>query len=119
MAGKKAQVGWKATLRVHLTRKDAHYSGGLVAGAKILELFGDAATQLCLREAGVEGLFRAYEVVDFFVPVYAGDKLQVTATITRIGRTSRRMSFEATKIKPGEVVARAIGTVVIPELTQN
>ena len=118
MVKKKAKVGWKAMLRVRLRKKDAHYSGGLVAGARILELFGDAATQLCLREAGVEGLFRAYEVVDFLAPVYMGDTVQVTATITRVGHTSRRIKFIAFKTKPKELVCRAVGTVVIPELCQ-
>ena len=116
MEKKRARVGWKATLRVRLRKKDAHYSGGLVAGAKILELFGDAATALCLREAGVEGLFRAYESVDFLAPVYAGDTVQVTATIIKVGHTSRRMKFVALKTKPRKVVCRAVGTVVILEL---
>lgn len=89
-----------------------------MAGAKILELFGDVATALCLREAGVEGLFRAYESVDFLAPVYAGDTVQVTATIIKVGHTSRRMKFVALKAKPRKVVCRAVGTVVIPELSR-
>ncbi len=88
-----------------------------MAGAKVLELFGDAATQLCLREAGVEGLFRAYESVDFLAPVYAGDTLRVTATIIQVGHTSRRMKFVALKSK--KIVCRALGTVVIPELGRD
>jgi acyl-CoA thioesterase FadM len=113
----KPRIGWKARIQVKLGQKDAHYSGGLVAGAKILELFGDAATELCLREtAGKnEGLFRAYESVEFLKPIYAGDRVEATAVITRIGDTSRTMKFTAYKIRPRRsLVAKALGTVVIP-----
>ncbi len=101
---------------MRLTRRDAHYSGGLVAGAKILELFGDAATKLCLRETGGrnEGLFRAYESVDFLKPVHAGDTVEAVATITRVGNTSRTMKFSAYVTRPKRrLIAKAIGTVVV------
>ena len=39
----------------------ADYAGKLVDGARILALFGDAATELLIRLDGDEGLFRAYE----------------------------------------------------------
>ncbi len=111
----KPKIGWEATIKVRLGSKDAHYKGGLVAGAKILELFGDAATKLCLREAGVEGLFRAYKDVEFLAPVYAGDTVEATATMIKIGDTSRTMKFVATKLKPKrKVVCTAVGTVVVP-----
>lgn len=113
----KSRIGWKAKIKVTFGRKDAHYSGGLVAGAKILELFGDAATNLCLRETQGrnEGLFRAYASVEFLKPVYAGDTIEVTARITRIGNTSRTMRFLARKTRPRQgLVAKALGTVVIP-----
>lgn len=87
-----------------------------MAGAKILELFGDAATLLCLRESGGknEGLFRAYQEVEFLAPVYAGDTVEATATIVRIGNSSRTMKFEAYKFgRPKKLVTRAIGTVVV------
>lgn len=84
-----------------------------MAGAKILELFGDAATELCLRETKgkKEGLFRAYEVVDFLKPVYAGDTVVVTATIVKVGKTSRRIKFVAKK--GSQTLCTAVGTVVV------
>lgn len=119
----KPHIGWKAKIRVKLSRKDAHYSGGLVAGAKILELFGDAATALCLRETGGknEGLFRAYSSVEFLKPVYAGDTIEATATIVKIGNTSRTMKFVAKKMRPkrGGLVAKAEGTVVVASPVRN
>lgn len=87
-----------------------------MAGAKILELFGDAATKLCLRETGgkSEGLLRAYKEVEFLKPVYAGDTVEATARIVKIGTTSRTMKFEAGKMRPRRVlVAKATGTVVV------
>lgn len=112
----KPRIGWKAKVRVTLRQKDAHYSSGLVAGAKILELFGDAATELCLRETNGknEGLFRAYKEIEFLKPVHAGDTIEATATIIKIGNTSRTMKFVAVKTQPQKtVVCTAVGTVVV------
>src|SRR4030095_2547833 len=83
--------------RLRLGREAAHYGGDLVDGAHLLKLFGDAATELCIRESGDEGLFRAYEEVDFFKPVYAGDFLEIHAEMLEAGNTSRKMAFKAYK----------------------
>jgi 3-aminobutyryl-CoA ammonia-lyase len=88
-------VAESATLRVFLSQQDVHYAGGLVAGARILELFGDAGTALLLQRDGVEGLLAAYRDVQFHAPVFAGDTVDVTATITAVGNTSRTIRFEA------------------------
>lgn len=119
-----------ATLRVRMSAHDAHYGGNLVDGARMLALFGDAATELLIRLDGDEGLFVAYESVEFLAPVYAGDYIEVTATILKIGNTSRRMQFEARKViaarpdlndSAAELlvtpipVCQAIGTCVTPK----
>lgn len=83
------------TLR--LSQQDAHYGGQLVDGARVLALFGDLATELLIRHDGDEGLFRAYESVEFLAPLYAGDFIEVTATISHVGRTSRKMTFVCKK----------------------
>jgi acyl-CoA hydrolase len=77
---------------------DAHYAGDLVDGAKLLQLFGDVATELLIRSDGDEGLFAAYERVEFLAPVRAGDFIEAHGRITEIGRTSRKMVFEARKV---------------------
>ena len=87
-----------AILRVRMNGPDAHYGGGLVDGAKMLQLFGDVGTELSVRLDGDEGLFRAYDNVEFLAPVYAGDFIEVSGRITRVGRTSRRLEFEAWKV---------------------
>jgi len=107
----------------------AHYGGGLVDGAYVLGLFGDAATELCIRTDGDEGLFAGYDVVEFRAPVLAGDVLEVTATVDRVGRRSRGIAFEATVTcraepehgasasrvcDPPVVSVVAHGTVVVP-----
>ena len=118
----------KVTLRLRVGAERAHYGGGLVDGAFVLKLFGDAATELLIRLDGDEGLFRAYGSVDFLAPVHGGDYLEVDAEITGVGKTSRRMRFEARRViaategggssarvvSPAEVVARATGTCVVP-----
>lgn len=117
------------TIRVRMSQADAHYGGNLVDGARMLQLFGDVATELLIRHDGDEGLFRAYEAVEFLAPVHAGDYVEATGEIVSTGRTSRAMRFEARKVvvpRPdisdsaaevlGEpvVVCRARGTCVVP-----
>jgi len=120
----------ESVLRLRIGAHEAHYGGGLVDGARMLQLFGDAATELCIRHDGDEGLFRAYDSVEFLAPVYAGDYIEVRAQLVKVGRTSRQMTFTAHKViraaysptsdSAGEVltepilVARASGTCVVP-----
>src|SRR5271169_6784756 len=126
----------KATLRLRMSSHDAHYAGELVDGARMLALFGDLATELLIRLDGDEGLFRAYESVEFLAPVFAGDYVEATAELVSIGNSSRRIRFEARKVisnlrAPGMaasaadvlaepvVVARAVGTCVTPRELQR
>jgi len=85
-------------IRVRMSSSDAHYGGNLISGAKILELFGDVATELLIENDGDEGLFAGYKKIDFLAPVYAGDFIEAKGKITRIGNTSRDILFEAYKV---------------------
>src|SRR5258708_38175949 len=87
-----------AMIRVRLSANDAHYGGQLVNGAHMLSLFGDLATELAIMCDGDEGLLVSYENVEFLAPIYAGDFVEAVGCITKIGRTSRRMEFEARKV---------------------
>ncbi|HBY98082.1 MAG TPA: 3-aminobutyryl-CoA ammonia lyase [Chloroflexi bacterium] len=87
-----------ATVRVRLSAQDAHYGGGLVDGARALQLFGDVATELLIRHDGDEGLFRAYDNVEFLAPMRAGDYIEARGRIVDTGRTSRKMVFEAWRV---------------------
>ena len=69
----------KATIRLRMSAHDAHYGGNLVDGARMLGLFGDVATELLIRHDGDEGLFRAYDSVEFLAPVFAGDYIEAGA----------------------------------------
>jgi 3-aminobutyryl-CoA ammonia-lyase len=119
---------------VRMSMHDAHYGGNLVDGARILNLFGDVATELLVRYDGDEGLFRAYDSIEFLAPVYAGDFIQVAGKIVKVGNTSRTMEFEAWKIislapELGEtaaevlnkpvLVCKATGTCVTPKEKQR
>lgn len=120
----------ESLIRLRISAHDAHYGGGLVDGAKMMNLFGDVATELLIRFDGDEGLFVAYDKVEFLAPVYAGDYIEATGRIVSTGKTSRKMEFEARKVitaaastdQPSAadvlenpvVVCRASGTCVVP-----
>lgn len=121
-------------IRLRISAADVHYAGGLLSGSKLLEYFGDVATELLIRLDGDEGLFRAYDSVEFLAPVFAGDYLEITGTLSSVGNTSRKMSFEAKKVisplagaapsaaevlKVPIVVAKASGTCVTPKNLQR
>lgn len=129
-------IGTKVTLRLRMGAHDAHYAGELVDGARMLALFGDVATELLIRLDGDEGLFRAYESVEFLAPVFSGDYIEASAELVKIGTTSRQMRFEARKVianvrQPNVppsaadvlaepiVVCRALGTCVTPKEMQR
>jgi 3-aminobutyryl-CoA ammonia-lyase len=125
-----AIVGTRVVHRRYVPYSHAHYAGNLVDGAYSLGLFGDVATEMCMRTDGDEGLFASYSDVQFRAPVRAGDVLEITCELTRVGTRSRVMDFAvhvvargaATDDQPGaaEVLVEPIlatsatGTVVVP-----
>ena len=88
-------VGEPVTLRVRVSEKDVHYAGGLVNGAWVLGLFGDVGTELSIRHDGDEGLLAAYDGIKLLAPIHAGDFIEATGKISKVGNTSRIMDFEA------------------------
>jgi len=120
----------KVSHRIRMSQADAHYGGNLVDGARLLALFGDVATEMLVRLDGDEGLFRAYESVEFLAPVYAGDFLEVEAELVHQGNSSRKISFLVHKyispvciekqpsaagiLEKPILVAKAVGTCVVP-----
>lgn len=124
----------RANLKVRMSLNDAHYGGNLVDGARLLELFGDVATELLIKNDGDEGLFRAYDSIEFLAPVYAGDFIEVVGEITEIKNTSRKMTFKAWKyivpkpeisesaadyLQSPILVSKASGTCVVPKEKQR
>ena len=124
----------KSMIRVRMSSADAHYGGNLVDGAKMLQLFGDVATELLICHDGDEGLFAGYEKIEFLAPVFAGDYIEAEGEIINVGNSSRKMSFVARKvIRPLPeisdsaaeymtepiIVCRAVGTCVTPKEKQR
>ena len=123
-----------ASIRRRLGNEDAHYGGDLVAGSKQLEVIGDLITELAMRYDGDEGLFRAYESVEFLAPLYAGDWIEARGRMVSVGTTSRRCEFEVWKVggprsdvsesaaefleKP-VLTCTAVGTTVVPKQHQR
>lgn len=130
MQDKNNPIEFTSMIRLRLGSHDAHYAGNLVDGAKMLQLFGDVATELLIRSDGDEGLFVAYDEVQFLAPVFAGDYIEAVGSIVRMGKSSRKMIFEARKVITSAhlkeqvsaanvlaepiVVCKASGTCVVP-----
>jgi 3-aminobutyryl-CoA ammonia-lyase len=95
------RLGLTVTHRRYVPYSHAHYAGHLVDGAYSLALFGDVATELCIRTDGDEGLFASYSDVQFRAPVQAGDVLEIVATAADV-------------LDPPIVATTATGTVVVP-----
>jgi 3-aminobutyryl-CoA ammonia-lyase len=127
--GTSATVGRTVTHRRYVQYSHAHYAGNLVDGAYSLAAFGDVATEMCIITDGDEGLFASYFDVQFKAAVRAGDVIEVTATLVRVGRRSREMDFEvrvvgrgapergessADVLEPPLVATTARGVVVVP-----
>lgn len=124
---------YESKIRLRISSGDAHYGGGLVDGAHMLKLFGDVATELLIYSDGDEGLFVAYDKVEFLSPVFAGDYIEASGRISHYGNSSRQMTFEAYKVisplpnsdSAAEIlsdpvlVCRASGTCVVPKDKQR
>ena len=125
-----AVIGTRVVHRRYVPYSHAHYAGNLVDGAYSLGLFGDVATELCIRTDGDEGLFASYSDVQFLAPVRAGDVLEISGELVRVGTRSRVLEFAvhvvargaATTDRPGAatvldeplLATSATGTVVVP-----
>lgn len=124
----------KSLIRIRMSLQDAHYGGNLVDGARILGLFGDVATELLIMNDGDEGLFKAYDNIEFLAPVFAGDFIEAEGRIIQSGNSSRKMVFEARKIiiprpdinesaadvlEEPIIVCKASGTCVVPKMKQR
>ncbi len=122
------EVGLTVIHRRYVSYSHAHYAGNLVDGAWGLGLFGDVATEMCIRTDGMEGLFAAYADVQFLAPVRAGDLVEASATLVRVGSRSRELDFALVVVARGDdtapgaaamlpepiVATTATGTVVVP-----
>lgn len=123
------RMGMTVTHRRYVSYGDAHYGGHLVAGAYLMGLFGDVATELCIRSDCDEGLLASYADVQFRAPVRAGDVVEVTAVVTRVGNRSRDLELTAAVVCRAEpersesagavrtepvVACTARATVVVP-----
>lgn len=123
------RVGLVVAHRRYVPYSHAHYGGNLVDGAYVLGLFGDVATEVCIRTDGDEGLFAGYADIRFLAPVQAGDVVEVTAQVTAVGNRSRTLDLRAEvtcRARPERsasaadllaeplLVVTAVGTVVVP-----
>jgi 3-aminobutyryl-CoA ammonia-lyase len=117
--GNGAEVGLEVVHRRYVPYSHAHYAGNLVDGAWGLGLFGDVATEMCIRTDGDEGLFASYSDVQFRAPVRAGDVVEARAILVRVGTRSREMAFELLVVARGDTTgasasaARMLDDVIV------
>ena len=123
------RLGLTVTHRRYVPYAHAHYGGDLVDGAYTLGLFGDVATEVAIRADGDEGLLAGYSDVRFLGPVRAGDVLEATGEVVRVGNRSREVRFSARVVARSEpargpssarvlseplTVVEAVATLVVP-----
>lgn len=140
MSNAEQHIGLTVTHKRYVGHRDAFFLGGMVDGSFLMGLFGQVTAELCIRTDGDEGRFVGYSEVDFTAPVHPGDVLEVEGKVIRVGNTSREFQFEArvlcrsrTRLEDDPeirqtagvvldeplVVARAIGTAVVPAERQK
>jgi 3-aminobutyryl-CoA ammonia-lyase len=115
MTDNDTRLGLTVTHRRYVSYADAHYGGNLAAGAYVLGLFGDVATEVCIRTDGDEGLLASYQEIQFRAPVRAGDVVEVTATVTRVGKRSRDLELTAAVVCRAEPDKSESAAVVLPD----
>lgn len=108
-----AVAGTRLVHRRYVPYSHAHYAGNLVDGAYSLALFGDIATDMCIQTDGDEGLFASYSDVQFRAALRAGDVIEVSCELTRVGTRSRVMDFAVRVIARGEASDAAPGAAAV------
>ena len=93
MSGTDPRLGLVVTHRRYVPYSHAHYGGNLVDGAYALGLFGDVATEVCIRTDSDEGLLAGYSEIKFLAPIRAGDVVEVTGEVVRVGTRSRTLQL--------------------------
>ena len=129
MSERDPRLGLSVTHRRYVPYSHAHYASNLVDGAYSLGLFGDVATEVCIRTDNDEGLFASYSDVQFKAPVRAGDVLEITAEVVKVGTRSRTLDLRCVVVARGRpdrsesaaemlaepiVATTATGVVVVP-----
>lgn len=114
-----------AILRLRFAPSDARYGNGLIAGAKVVEIFGDLETEIAIHEGGDEGLCVAYDFIEFLQPLFVGDFVEARASVSTRGTRSRKIELEifrtiagsrsgaAEPLDPPVLAARAMATIVV------
>ena len=119
---------YEGFIRLRVSAADGHYAGGLVDGARVMQLMGDAVTEVLIRHAGDEGL-SVKMTSEFLAPVRAGDYLEIRAKLVSVGNSSRTIECTAHKVielihpdhsaarvlNPPILVAKATDIAVVPQ----
>ena len=109
-------------------------AGKSISDQELEQMLSAMQSNQQIQRDGDEGLFKAYDMVEFMAPVYAGDFIEATGEIISEGNTSRKMVFEARKVivprpdisdsaadvlEEPIIVCKASGTCVTPKKSQR
>lgn len=89
------RMGMSVTHRRYVSKNEVRHTGSMVDPAFVMSLFSDASTELCIRSDGDEGKLVSYHEVDLLSPIYPGDVVEASASVTRVGSTSREIYLQA------------------------
>jgi len=85
-------------LRQYIGAEWVHYVGGVVSGATLFKLFGDAATLIMVKHCGDESLLASYQDAQLMQPLQVGDFIEVWGRIDKVGKRSRQLVLKAYRV---------------------
>ncbi|TPK73613.1 3-aminobutyryl-CoA ammonia lyase [Mesorhizobium sp. B2-4-15] len=88
-------------IRLRLSSPDGHYSGALLDQSKMLQIFGDAVTEIMINVDDHEGSLKSLDA-EFVGTLRTGEYLEVGARLTR--RQGGLRQFECTAHKLIELI---------------
>ena len=91
-------IGNKVVHKLMMSYAQGHYVNNLVNGSRILDFFGDVATELMVRCDGDLSLLLGYDEIRFTAPVHIGDFMEYHGWIEEKGNTSYKLKFCAYKV---------------------
>lgn len=87
-----------ARLSYKMTTADLSRPDGTIPIGRQFDFIGDVETELMILNDGDESLCLGYENVEFFEEVYVGDEMDFTATLVKVGNTSRTCKIQTFKV---------------------
>ncbi|WP_329887887.1 hotdog fold domain-containing protein [Pseudoramibacter faecis] len=86
------------TMRYRMSDRDVFYGGGVVNGARCITLMGDTANRLMAKAFGNTGHCVAVKKIRLYVPMFAGDYIELVAGLRKQAGKKSLIEVRAFKI---------------------